>query len=387
MNRRGQVLLALGICSLLTAGVAAAYSPALEVTHEYSDHGGTLVDVEYDEQHDTVWSLDENGTFIAYQVGNEEIGLKTEQFSVGHALTVGDNTVYIAEANTLWKFDVVAGNLSELATLEEHAGAMAYDPHRDIVWTTGMGTVYGYDADNGSEVNRYSPHSDGIETIAVDGDYIATGTTWDPDLAVYDVAAGEVVLRPDFTNVGGVTATQFTDDGDLIVGTRGDGADDLIATYDVESGERLLAYRAHIFGVSHVAYEPTTDTIISTGGDNAVRFYDVDQGSVFAEYAHEDTIYTADLDRQNAILWLGDGEERVGTVTGLDIDDTESAGTTAPATTTESSAGADTPTETDADPATTAQPTTETEGPGFGVLAALIAAVVVALVARRKRIA
>jgi PGF-CTERM protein len=385
MNRRGQVLLALGICSLLTAGVAAAYSPALEVTHEYTDHGGTLVDVEYDEQHDTVWSLDENGTFVAYQVGNEEIGLKTDQFSVGHALAVGDNTVYIAAANTLWEFDVVAGNLSELATLEEHAGAMAYDPQRDVVWTTGLGTVYGYDAENGSEVRRYSPHSDGIETIAVQGEYVATGTTWAPDLAVYDVAAEEVVLRPEFTNVGGVTATQFTEDGDLIVGTRGDGADDLIATYDVESGERLLGYRAHIFGVSHVAYEPTTETIISTGGDNAVRFYDVDRGTVFAEYGHEDTIYTADLDRRNAILWLGDGEERVGTVTGLDIDDTESAETTTAATTEDTDGSDTTATDTADAPATTAQQTTDTEGPGFGLGVAAIAALLVALIVRRRR--
>lgn len=373
MNTRRFILLALGICCLFTVGMAAAYSPALEVTHEYSDHGGTLVDVEYDFQHDIVWSLDENGTFVAYQVGNEEVGLSTDQFSTGHALAVGDGAVYIAEADTLWEFEVEEGDLTELGTLDEHPGAMAYDSQRDVIWTTGVETVYGYNADDGSEFMSYSPHSDGIETIDVNGNYIATGTTWQPELVVYKVEQEEVVLQPELSQVGGVTTTHLTDSGDVVIGTRGDDADDLIAAYDIESGNQLLAYRAHIFGVSHVEYNPTTETIISTGGDNTVKFYDVNEETVFEEYRHEDTIYTADLDERNNLLWFGDGEERVGTVTGLNIDDTEASGTDSEATTegetdTTEDPGTVGQTNGEADTDADEQPTTETEGSGFGII-------------------
>lgn len=391
MNSRGYVLLAFGICCLLIVGMASAYSPALEVTHEYSDHGGTLVDVEYDSQYDLVLSLDENGTFIAYQVWNEEIGLSTDQFSTGHALAVGDGAVYIAEANTLWEYDVEEGNLSELGTLDEHPGAMAYDSQRNVIWTTGLETVYGYNADDGSEFMSYSPHSDGIETIDVKDNYIATGTTWQPELVVYNVEQEEVVLQPELSQVGGVTATHLTDTGDVVIGTRGDGADDLIATYDIESGNQLLAYRTHIFGVSHVEYEPTTETIISTGGDNTVKFYDVNEETVFEEYQHQDTIYTADLDARNNLLWFGDGEERVGTVTGLNIGNTEASGTDTEVTTegeTDTTEDLGTVTQTDAEDGTGSdeQPPTETEGPGFGIIVGLSAAMVVALLARRIQV-
>lgn len=382
MNWRHGVFIVLGISCLFAIGTAVASSPVEGISHEYTDHGGTLVDVGYDDQYDIVWSLDENGTFVGYEVSNGEVGLATEQFDAGHALAVGDGAVYIAEAGTLWEFDVAAGNLTQLGTLEEHPGAMAYDAQRDVIWATGRGTVYGYNAADGSEFATYSPHSDGIETIDVRGDYIATGTTWQPELVVYDIEQGDVVLEPEFEAVGGVTATYLTEDGDVIVGTRGDDADDLITAFDIQSGEQHLSYRSHIFGVSHVEYEPSTETILSTGFDNTVKFFDVSEGSVVDQYQHEDTIYTADLDRTNGMLWVGDGEERVGTVTGLDIEDEEATAT-----------GAGTPT--DPEPTPTAEPTTDKatetveettvdeQGPGFGLVVGLIGVVLGALLGRR----
>lgn len=397
MNSRLGFLLVIAVAFAVTLGTVVAYSPALEIAHEYSDHGGTLVDVEYDEQFDIVWSLDENGTFVGYEVSKDEVGLVHDGFDIGHALAVGDGAVYVAEANTLWEFDVAEGNLSELGTLNEHAGAMAYDEKRDVIWAGGSETVYGYDAEDGSEFARYTPHSDGIETIDVRGDYIATGTTWKPELVLYDIEQENVVLEPELSKVGGVTATHLTEDGDLVVGTRGDGADDLITAYDIESGEQLVAYRAHIFGVSEVEYEPATETIISTGGDNTVKFFDVNEGSVIEQYQHADTIFTADLDRTNSLLWFGDGEKRVGTVTALDIEDQEESGGNNGSTGDEEQDGgdgtgnesdSDTDDGSESDPGNGMSPeeesTVDAQGPGFGVLMALVAILFVTFFGLRR---
>lgn len=389
MERRLGMLLAIAVLSVLTVGTVAGYSPALEITHEYSDHGGTLADVEYDAQYDITWSLDENGTFVAYEVGNEEVGLAYDQFEVGHALAVGDGSVYIAEADTLWEFDVKAGEMSELGTLNEHPGAMAYDAERDVIWAGGQETVYGYNTDDGSEYASYSPHSDGIETIDVRGDYIATGTTWKSEFVVYDIEQEDIVLEPELDAVGGVTATHLTENGDVVVGTRGDDADDLIAMYDIESGDQLVSYRKHIFSVSEVKYEPDTETIISTGFDNTVKFYDVNEQAVIEKYQHEDTIYTADLDQTNDLLWIGDGEERTGTVTGLDIEDQEPDTTEGGADTDAETASGD---ESSGDKGESAGDekgaadngdSSDADGPGFGVIVGLIALVTVALIGRR----
>lgn len=386
MIRLSHVSVVAVVAIVLLTGVTVGVAPSFDVTHEYDDHEATLTDVAFDDRHQVVFSLDEAGGLIAYNVQSEQVVIHHQFGERAHALANADDAVYIAVSDTLWRFDVAAGELSELTTLDSHAGAMAYDAQRDVIWVAGHETVYGYHAEDGSDFMQYTEHSDGLNAIAVQGDYVATGTTFTDEVVVYDVAAESVAFEPDLPDdVVGIGALDLTEAGDLVVGTGAEN-DDVIAAYDIESGEQRLQYRQHIFGVSFVEYEPSTDAIISAGADNTVKFYDVSEGEVTATYQHPDTIYTADLDRTNDILWIGDGEERTGTVSGLAISTSTPSPTPSPTPTdTPSPTASATPSPTDSsEPATDTPTPTESGGqPGFGPVVALLGVLGLAFLRRR----
>lgn len=369
------------------ASVALAYNPSLAVVHEYDDHSNTLVDVAYAEQFDLVFSLDQAGGFFVYQV-RQEAAERITEFEAGHALAVGQEAVYIAAADTLWAFDVEGGELTEVTQLPAHPQSIAFDEAREVVWSTGNGTVFGYHVPNGSEYTTYTEHTGGLQDIAVRGDYIATGTTWSDEVVVYDIAAEEVAYEPALPNdVGQVGAVHITADDDLVVGTGADEGD-VVGLFDLDDQEPVVQYREHTFSVSDVEYDADHDVIVSMGFDNTIKFYDVEADEVATVYQHPDTIYAGDLDTRNDLLWFGDGEERSGTVTGLDVFFEEPTPTPTPVETTMSAATPpSTPertTDEGAAPTPAVTPTASGEdGAGFGVGLAIVALIGAALMVRR----
>ncbi|PSQ60437.1 MAG: hypothetical protein BRD23_02110 [Halobacteriales archaeon SW_9_67_25] len=364
------------------AGAGLAYSPSLDVVHEYEDHSTQLVDVEYAHSLDIVFSLDEGGSLYAYPV--QEGAQQIREFEAGHALTVADDVVYIAARDTLWEYDVAAGEVTELTTLPVHPQAIDYDEARDMVWVGGDGTVYGYDAADGSERMTYTEHTEGVGALAVHGDYVATGTATSNEVVVYHVENEAVAFEPELPDdVRGVGSVHITNGDELLVGA--DAEDDsFVAMFDIVAGESVVEYREHIFSVPGVAYDEDNDVIISMGLDNAVVFYDVEADEVATVYEHPDTIYAGDLDTRNDLLWVGDGEQRSGTVTGVDVF-FEPTPTPTPEPTPEPTATPELTPESTPEPQPEDTPTPGGDGPGFGVGLAVLAIISLALLAARKR--
>jgi len=316
----------------LLAGTAAAAPPVLTVVHEHTEHTGSVTDVAVGEASGTVWSLDETGGFVGYDADSGSV-TTTAEFGIGHALAVGNGSVYVGENATLWEYDVAADKWRELASMGDHAAAIEYDPARDVVWTTGARSVYGYHAGNGSLFASHSQHTDGTSDLAIHGEYVASGTTWDDEVLVYSVAEDRVVYEPEFPDyVRRIGALSFTDGGDLLVGTESEGGS-LVGLYDVEAEQRVTGYREHVFGVSEVVHDAERDRIVSTGVGNRIVFFDLETDSVVATYDHDDTIYTAALDGASGLLWFGDGEETDGRLIGLDVSDPTPTPTAEPTTT------------------------------------------------------
>lgn len=310
----------------LTLTVGAVFALDLAPAHEHSAHDHSINDVEYDAQNDIVWSIGQDPeaasvVFAGYSVESSEV-VVTETFSNGHALAVGDGVVYIADQNTLWEYDVSTEEASELATMEHAAGAMEYDATRDLIWVAAgaTGTVVAYDAQTGEVVMSHDEHgNNGLNSIAVNGDYVASVATWEPEVIVYDIEAESVAFEPTFDDIEddefNVVSTTLTDANEIVIG----GGWDTVFHYDIESGEQLSQYAAHGFGAAAVEYYDQRDMIVSAGGSGTIAFFDVATGDIVQTYSHDDTIYTADLDTTNDILWFGDGEEQPGTVTGLGL--------------------------------------------------------------------
>lgn len=389
---RGTTLMIAVVSLFLITGVVAGTAPSFDVVHEHTEHQASLTDIEFEDRHKLAFSLDEEGGFAAYVVEEGEVAFYHQFERRAHELAIGDDAVYIAVSDTLWVYDIAAGDLSEHTEMASHAGGMEYDGDRDVIWVAGHETVTGYTADDGSEFMQFEPgHSDGIGAMAFYGDYIATGTQFADEVVVYDIENDEVAYEPDLPDdVVGIGALELTETGDLIVGTGAEN-DDVIAAFDIEEQRKLLQYRQHIFGVSYVQYVPSSNVILSTGADNTVKIYDVNQESIVAQHQHEDTIYTAAMDQSNDLLWIGDGEDRTGTVSALDIAEDEPTPTPEPTTvepTESETPEPDTPTQvTTTEPSQADEtPVTDTDGQsGFGIAVAIVALLVTMLVTRRAR--
>jgi len=212
--------------------------------------------------------------------------------------------------------------------------------------------------------HQHSVHEGKIVDVAYDH---ASDVTWSLDeggtFVGYAVEEGEVAATHEFEQGH---------------------ADDFVGGYDLAGDGWRFTHREHVFGVSSLGVEPTENVVVSTGGDNTVKFYDPAADAVVAEYAHADTIYAASIDRNNGLVWIADGENRDGVVTGLDIQADEATAETADeGASTEADPSEASPKTTEADRNTAAE-TTGDDGPGFGVVAALVALAAGAALARRR---
>lgn len=329
MRREHSSAVLLVICIVvLILGVGTVVAFEVSPTHEHRTHKYGVEDVEYDEQHDIVWSIDSNASassvqFIGYDVEAQEVSV-SKVFDQGHALTVGDGAVYIAAGNILWEYNVSNDSTTLLLEMEHHPGDMDYDETRDLIWASQSGDVVAYDAENGSEVMRHSNHSEGgtIVSLSVQGRYIASVLTWEPEVIVYDIKNEEVSFEPLPDDIDpeedNLVSVHVTESAELIIG----GGWDTVYMYDIENRSLMTQYAAHAFGATEVRYHEAADVIVSAGTGNHIAFYDVDTSAVVSTYEHVATIETADLDMANDIVWFGDnGQEQAGTVTGLQIRD------------------------------------------------------------------
>lgn len=384
---------------LLIVAIGAVYALEVTETHEHSEHTHGITDVEYDAASDIVWSIehepeaDEN-LLVGYDVSAGAVSV-TEAFDGGHSLAVGDGVVYVAEEATLYEYDIETGDRREVTILSEPASTMEYDESRELLWIGGgMGTVTALDPTNGSVVMNHTEHTDGesIEDLSLQGEYVATVLTWEPEVVVYNIETEEPV-DADYADAiveeegDNIISVHLTESGELLLG----GGWDQVAMVDVETGEQLLRYtgQGHSWGISTIDYHEAQDVIVTTDFESEVVFYDTTADEVTATHsAGYDGISAADLDEANDRLWLALEAEGNAYVSGLSLAFADATPTPTP-TPTPTSTPTPTPTDspTPTDPTPTPSPTPESGGdgiPGIGILGTVLALVIVgSLMARR----
>lgn len=394
---RRMTLVAVIVCGIVgfTAVVAVGLAPTFDSVHEHDVHEDPLQDMAYDDANDIVWSIDEAGMLVGYDVAEEQVVVE-EDLDVGHAIAVGEDATYVASGDHLLEVDIHEGEITTLQdSLEAHPSRMAFDGERDLLWMAGAEEVHAYDLE-GNLDRSIAPGDGHPHIIDVNEEYVAWSTGFDDEVIVWDIEDESVAFEPTFPDEYEASMTvgvALTDDNELIVGTDGDGS--MVAMFDIESESVVTEYREHIFSVNEVAYHAEADAIISGGADNHLTAYDVAAESVIEQHDHGDTILAMALDESNELLWVGDGEETDPTVTGLSlgVEETPTPEATPPSEPTptpiddpDDTPTPDTPADETPTPIVHDTPTPDPDDqPGFGLAMAALAVLALAAVASRRR--
>ncbi len=388
MNRN-VVVTAVVVVVLLLVAAGAVYAFTVSEEHRHTEHEYDVTDLEYDAENDMVWSIahnpgEEGNHLVGYDIASGSVSV-TQQFNGGNALAVGSGTVYVVAGSSLEAYDIDTGEVEQVTLLSEPAGSMEYDAERGWLWLAGgFGTVWAVDPSTGDTVFEHTEHTDdeGIADLSIQGDYVASVLTWEPEVVVYDIAADEPVDAPHADALveeegDNIASVELTDDGGLLLG----GDTDQIALVEVETGEVRLSYSGpgHAWGIAQLEYHEERAVIASTDLDGGVAFYDVEAREALGSHdTGGEAVPAADLAETNDRLWVGLEAEGGGPVLGLSMtfDEATPTPTSTPTPT-------DSPSPTDPTPT----PTPETGGdgsPGIGILGTVLALVIVGYVMARR---
>ena len=188
------------------------------------------------------------------------------------------------------------------------------------------GSVQLLDADTGKLKREFVGHTQYIRSLAYspDGTMLAT-STYDDTLGLWDTETGTVRLLLIETSgyLYRVSSATFSRDGKLVACLVYNNATNHINTYQTASGELLHSIRVythpgpgaggiqrtpeieHSRWVNKIAFSPDGTTIASCATDNAIRFWDVDNGT------HLRKLYTDEYNTRD-IAFSPDGQTIIG---------------------------------------------------------------------------
>ncbi|MDY6878333.1 MAG: BTAD domain-containing putative transcriptional regulator [Chloroflexota bacterium] len=181
----------------------------------------------------------------------------------------------------LW--DLATG--SELARSDGHTGwvnGVAFAPNSKTALSgSGDGMLILWEVETGEVIRRFAGHTDGVNSVAFspDGQTALSGSD-DTTLILWDVATGQAIRRFE-GHTGGVTRVTFSPNPPE--GTGGQTAlsasdDTTMILWDVTAGEAIRRFEGHTNTVKDVAFHPDGHTVLSVGGDLALRSWDLETG-------------------------------------------------------------------------------------------------------------
>jgi WD40 repeat protein len=143
-----------------------------------------------------------------------------------------------------------------------------------------------WDLDNPRPPRLLKGHAGAVRsvTFSPDGKRVASGAT-DGTVRLWDLATGKEVRQWNVSkdrpaapaaHAGQIWSVAFSPDGKRVVAG---GGDHVVRLWDVATGKLLRRFEGHTWGVSHVAFSPDGNHILSAGSyDRTVRLWDAEGG-------------------------------------------------------------------------------------------------------------
>jgi hypothetical protein len=193
--------------------------------------------------------------------------------------------VLTASADKTWCiWDAATGKRLAQFTQDEGLGFGAWSPDGSCVLIANGTKVRLFEADTGKELQAFSGHGGGVESVAFSPDgKRAVSSSYDGTARVWDVATGKQVLQVNDVTGSGKDARQWrvrqavwSPDGRYLLTC---GASKLLKLWDARSGELVRTFEGHKHYVESVSFTPDGKRCVSGSCDATMRLWDVATGA------------------------------------------------------------------------------------------------------------
>jgi len=271
-------------------------APAIGRTLGIHDTG--VVAVAFANSGKTVYSADDEGFILAWDVESEKSVLGANMFRRGRtiALSATGKVAVVATPNTLKVLDIQNVRNAKNLSLGKRT-VNSYPTHVYLTADGGKallvnwgGSAEIWDLREGREVNLHlamvgAYYSRDASAIAPDGSRVLIASANRSSIQVRDAESGNIV-RTIVADGRGTRAAAFTSNGGEVVTV---GFDNSFRRWEVESGKVLARYSySGMSAVNRVIFSQDNQLMITGHNDGSIVIWDVDNASVLRRFhAHD----------------------------------------------------------------------------------------------------
>lgn len=222
-----------------------------------------------------------------------------------------DNTS--PDDNLLWLWDLETGEIVKefIGHLEEVQSA-AFHPGGSLLVTGSKDdTIIIWDLDTTEPLRTIEEYGDWVEVLAFNSDgsrLLSGGDNADARVILWDTSSGDVNewtpldLAPESTHGSGVTAVQFSADGERFLSAS---KDTFILIWDTASGEVIQTLEGHTAAVRDAFFAPDGTQVVSYGEDRTIRVWDIAAGVPVYQITVDAMVETMDITPDASAMLTG----------------------------------------------------------------------------------
>ena len=292
-----------------------------ELSH--SKHNYDVKDVEYDLQNNIIWSGDEHGDLIGYDVSSTSVKYNNYTGNVRDIDYDSNNNIVWIGGGDGYNNKIKGYSVADEEVIYEHSlhdnenvNDVKYVAEDDIILSVGDdGKIIGWNVSTQSKAYEHT-EDNAIRSVDYDSQ---NNTVWAGGLTYpygnyrligYDADTETVTQRKEVSGIKGVENIAYDSDNHFVWTSYGD----KVSAYDIENDNIINEHKKNASNVDAFHYDAQNEVILSDGSDNPygiVAWNSNNEENVYNHSDHTDNVNTVDYDNQNNIVWSGGDDNAV----------------------------------------------------------------------------